>query len=107
MTACQQQNNAPQTDNQPENLVDANISEKQDYNEDDPAYQENTETSEEFALSYNNGLTFSDLGLTGSKATVVTIDNCDAFGNYFYVKDENTLVISHNGAFFEASQNLN
>ena len=171
MTACQKQNNAPQTDNEPGNLVDANISDKQDYNEDDisdtgadndateasklyygtwnvtscisvapvsalspeeieqlqgtdityegdrfvwngevcaaPAYQENTETSEDFALSYNNSLTFSDLGLTGSEATAVTVDNWDAFGKYFYVKDKNTLVISYNGAFFEASRNLN
>ncbi len=73
---------------------------------DAPAYQENIETSEDFALSYNNALTFTDLGLTESEATVVTVD-CDALGNYFYVKDENTLVISYNGAFFEASRDLN
>ena len=190
MTACQQQDNTPQTDNEPGIAADTNISDEQDDNEDDisdtnvnnddmdnnvtendstdnnaadndtaeasklyygtwnvtscisvapvsalspeeieqlqgttltyeenslvwngeacdaPAYQENTETSEEFTLGYNNRLTFSDLGLTGSEATVVTVDNCDTFGNCFYVKDENTLVISYNGAFFEASRNL-
>lgn len=73
---------------------------------DTPTYQENTETSEEFTLGYNNRLSFSDLGLTGSEATVVTVDNCDTFGNCFYIKDENTLVVSYNGAFFEASRNL-
>lgn len=187
MVACQQQNNAsqtdhasqteietentPQTEDEPGNLVETNTSDKQDYTEDDisdtgadnnvaeatklyygtwnvtsnifyapvsalspeeieqlqgttityeenrllwngeicdiPDYQENTETSVGFALDYNNRLTFSDLGLTGSEATAVSVDNWDAFGSYFYVKDENTLIISYNGVFFEASRNLN
>ena len=72
---------------------------------DAPVYQADTETSDEFAESYNNLLTFSDLGLTGSEATVVAVD-CETFGNYFYVKDENTLIISFNGVFFEASRDL-
>ncbi len=182
MTACQQQDNAPQTDNnqtdstpqtnnESENLVDSNASAEQEYTEEEmsdiggdndvteasklyygtwnvtsntyfapvsalspeevtqlqgttityeenrllwngevcdaPSYQENIETIEDFGLDYNNHLTFSDLGLTGSEATAVMVDNWDDFGNYFYVKDENTLIISYNGVFFEASRVLN
>lgn len=65
-------------------------------------YEETAVTKEEFLEDYNNRLTFADLGLSDGEVTLVSVGNSYEFGSSFYIKDENTLIISCDGAFFEA-----
>ncbi len=67
-----------------------------------PEYTQSVQTAEDFASSYRERLTFADLGLDGDEIAAISIDNSDLLGNFFYVKDVDSLIICYEGVFFEA-----
>lgn len=67
-----------------------------------PEYTQSVQTAEDFACSYRERLTFADLGLDGDEIAAISIDDSDFFGNFFYVKDADSLIICYEGGFFEA-----
>ncbi|WP_343207890.1 hypothetical protein [Anaerolentibacter hominis] len=72
-----------------------------DQSHSDPVYTETTVAGEDFSNDYKNQLTFKDLGLNESEVVHVSA-GADFFGSDFYVKDQDTLIVSMDGAFFEA-----
>lgn len=66
-----------------------------------PDYQEFEETSDDFLTNYG-GITLSSIGITADSVKWVNINNSFDFGSSFYVKDDNTILISMDGVFFEA-----
>ncbi len=69
-----------------------------------PEYQVNEITAEEFAVEYNQGMTFATLGITNEWITVVDIDNSYEAGAHLYIKDKNTIFFSFDGIFFEGKR---
>lgn len=68
---------------------------------DGPDYQEFECTAADFSASYKDAA-FEDVGITTDSVKQVNVSNSYDFGCSFYVKDANTILISQDGAFFEA-----
>ena len=71
---------------------------------DNPAYQESRESNAAFGEGYNGQLSLDDLSIAADEVAVITIENSESFGSLFYIKDDNTLIISYNGVFFMAAR---
>lgn len=64
-------------------------------------YEESEVSEETFAADF--GIPLSGLGVAHDKVTsVMMMAEGNYFGGYFYILDENTLMIYHEGVFFEA-----
>jgi len=68
---------------------------------DGPDYQEFECTAADFSASYK-GAAFEAVGITTDSVKQVNVSNSYDFGCNFYVKDANTILITQDGAFFEA-----
>lgn len=75
-----------------------------DTNVDTPEYEESVITAEEFAQENNHRVTFSMLGIEKAEVTCVMIANADVVGDWFYVKDDDHLIVSREGVFFNAQR---
>ena len=69
-----------------------------------PFYVEEAETAQAFSDGYRGGLTFGDIWLDGEEARRVTVNNATFLGDSFYLRNENSLVIHQDGAFFLAER---
>ncbi|MDF2587897.1 MAG: peptidase BlaR1 [Anaerocolumna sp.] len=67
-----------------------------------PDYLETNLTSSDFTTNYR--MTFDKLGITSDSITEVTVTNKDGFVSNFLVKDDNTLIISGGGTYFELTR---
>lgn len=67
---------------------------------ENPIYHEFTISAEEFAESVK-GSTLETAGISQAFVQVIEIENAIDFGSSFYIKDENTLIMLWDGAFFE------
>lgn len=70
---------------------------------ENPVYQEQELTAEEFAAEYNQAVTFEDLYTSREKVTKVTVENAEGIGSTFYVAGRHRLWIPWDGVFFMAS----
>lgn len=68
---------------------------------DGPDYQEFECSAADFSASYK-GAAFESVGIAGDSVKQVNVSNSYDFGCNFYVKDANTILITQDGAFFEA-----
>lgn len=67
---------------------------------ENPIYHESTISAEEFAESVK-GSTLETAGISQAFVQIIEIENIIDFGSTFYIKDENTLIMLWDGAFFE------
>lgn len=67
-----------------------------------PAYSAGTVSAQDFYDSFQGQLTFWDIWLSGEEAGKITVDGASFFGGAFYLRDEDSLVIPWEGAFFLA-----
>lgn len=70
---------------------------------DAPQYCESTQTADDFSSIYQ-GTSLETLGIFKDSIQVVAIENAGGFGDTFYIKDENTLIIPWDGVFFEVQR---
>ena len=68
-------------------------------------YEEQMETTETFAVDF--GVPYSELGINeGEILSVSAMTEGNFFGGYFYVIDENTLMIYYEGVFFKGVREI-
>ena len=70
---------------------------------DSPQYIESILTADDFSSIYQ-GTSLETLGIFKDSIQVVAIENAGGFGDTFYIKDENTLIIPWDGVFFEVQR---
>ena len=70
---------------------------------DSPQYIESILTADDFSSIYQ-GTSLETLGISKDSIQVVAIENAGGFGDTFYIKDENTLIIPWDGVFFEVQR---
>lgn len=68
---------------------------------DSPDYQQSKLSDEQFAYDYS-GLTLVDIGMSSGEVSAISIENSSDIGNVFFIKDDTTLIIYYEGAFFAA-----
>lgn len=74
---------------------------------EDPVYSENLVSKEEFETGWHGsggGYYFATLGIEGDSLLEVTIDNIDEFGHWFYVSDDDRILIPWKGLIFIAER---
>ena len=74
---------------------------------EDPVYSENLVSKEEFETGWHGsggGYYFATLGIEGDSLLEVTIDNIDEFGHWFYVSDDDRILIPWEGLIFIAER---
>lgn len=74
---------------------------------ENPVYSENLVSKEEFETSWHGsggGYYFATLGIEGDSLLEVTIDNIDEFGHWFYVSDDDRILIPWKGLIFIAER---
>lgn len=69
---------------------------------ENPVYETQTVSAQVFSDGFQGRLTFSDIWLSGEEAEEISVSGASFFGCSFYPRDNNTLVIPHEGAFFLA-----
>lgn len=74
---------------------------------ENPVYSENLVSKEEFETGWHGsggGYYFATLGIEGDSVLEVTIDNSDEFGHWFYVSDDDRILIPWKGLIFIAER---
>lgn len=66
-----------------------------------PVYKRDVVTRDDFATGYRYRLTFDDLGINNDSIIEVIVADSKNKGCLFYIKDNNTLILSGGGDFFE------
>ncbi|SHJ32042.1 bla regulator protein blaR1 [Clostridium cavendishii DSM 21758] len=69
-----------------------------------PVYKKSIISKDNFAAGYRQRLTFEKLGISSDSITDVTVTDQNENSCYFFIKDNNTLILSSGGVYFQLNR---